>query len=147
MEIDGIDPGTFMNRLRTHDFDVAFNGTRAELSVSGLRPYWSVAGARERGGQNHGGYENPAFDAQLDSALASPEIAEARAHASKAFTTIVADAPAVWIYETRTASVIHKRFHTAHIIPTAWWAGISEWYIPPAERLPRDRIGLKVAAR
>ncbi len=147
VELEPIDPGTFMARLDKRDFDVAFNGTHAELSVSGLRPSWSVAEARAPGGQNHSGYENPAFDSHLDSALTSSDLATARAHASKAFATIVADAPAVWIYETRTASVVHKRFRTAHVIPTAWWAGIGDWYIPPAERIPRDKIGLRVAAR
>jgi peptide/nickel transport system substrate-binding protein len=147
MDIEAIDPGTFMARLAKRDYHAAFDGTRAELSVSGLRPYWTVAGARNAGGQNSGNYENPMFDVHLDSALAAPEIGDARAHASKAFATIIADAPAVWLYETRTAPVIHKRFRTAHVIPTAWWLGISEWSIPASERIPRDRIGLKVASR
>jgi|RhiMetdeSRZDD1v2_1073273.scaffolds.fasta_scaffold07837_5 peptide/nickel transport system substrate-binding protein len=147
VDIDAIDPPTFMARLNKRDFDVAFNGTRAELSVSGLRPYWNVAGARDPRGHNYGTYENPAFDAHLDSALTSADIATARAHASKAFATIVADAPAVWMYETRTASVTHKRFRTAHVVPTAWWLGIGDWFIPPDERLPRDRVGLRVASR
>jgi hypothetical protein len=51
------------------------------------------------------------------------------------------------MYEARSAPVVHKRYRTAHVIPSAWWVGIADWTIPPAERLPRDRIGLKVAAR
>jgi len=55
--------------------------------------------------------------------------------------------PAVWIYEPRTAQFTHKRIRTAHVAPTAWWRGLADWSIPEAERLPRDRIGLKMAAR
>ena len=54
----------------------------------------------------------------------------------------------MWIYEPRTATLIHKRIRTAHGVPTAWWAGIADWHIPPAERIPRDNVGLsKVASR
>jgi len=146
LDIDGLEANTFLARLGGRHFDAVFNGTHAELSLSGLRAYWTVAAAEDPRGLNFGTYENPVFDAHLDSALAAPDAARARAHARRAFETIVADAPAVWMYETRTAPVIHRRFRTAHVIPSAWWAGIADWSIPAAERLPRDRVGLKVAA-
>ena len=147
LEINAIDPGTFLARIQKRDFDAAFNGTHADVSIAGLKPNWTVAAARNASLQNYGNYENSLFDSHLDTALASTDIAAARAHASKAFATIVADAPAVWMYEMRSAPVVHKRFRTAHVIPSAWWLGIADWTIPPAERLPRDRAGLKVAAR
>ena len=148
MEIDAIEANAFMGRLQKRDFDVAFNGTRAEVSIVGLRPYWTVPGAANTPmGRNFGSYENPLFDAHLDSALTAHGVDDARAHASKAYTTIAADAPAVWMYEMRSAPVIHRRFRTAHVIPGAWWLGISDWSVPTSERLPRDKIGLKVAAR
>src|SRR6185295_8959594 len=99
----------------------------ADVSVSGLRAYWTVASARDPSGQNFGNYENPLFDAHLDSALASTDASAARTHAREAFTTIVADAPAVWLYEARTATLMHKRIRTAHLVPTAWWTGIADW--------------------
>lgn len=147
LEINPIDPGTFLARIQKRDFDAAFNGTHADVSIAGLKPNWTVAAARNASLQNYGNYENSLFDSHLDTALASTDMAAARAHASKAFATIVADAPAVWMYEMRSAPVVHKRFRTAHVIPSAWWLGIADWTIPPAERLPRDRAGLKVAAR
>jgi peptide/nickel transport system substrate-binding protein len=145
LDVEALEANSFIGRIVQRDFDAAFNGTRAEASIGGLRPYWSVAGSRDPRGMNFGSYESPAFDAHLDSALASPDATSARAHARQAFTTIVADAPAVWLYEARTAPMIHKRFRTAHVIPTAWWAGIADWSIPLAERLPRDRAGLTAA--
>ena len=144
--VDAVDGNAFVSRLAARDFDVAFDGRHVELSVSGLR-YWTVASARDANGLNFGNYENPRFDAHLDSALAARDLAAARPHAKQAFETIVADVPAVWIYETRTATLMHKRIRPAHIVPTAWWAGIADWSIPPDERLPRDRVGLRVAAR
>ena len=145
--VDAVDGNTFIARLGARDFDVVFDGRQVEPSVSGLRAYWTVASARDANGLNFGNYENPRFDAHLDSALAARDLASARPHAKQAFETIVADAPAVWIYETRTATLMHKRIRPVHIVSTAWWAGIADWSIPPGERLPRDRVGLRVAAR
>ena len=147
LDIDAIDPGAFVARINKRDFDAAFNGAHADVSIAGMQPNWTVSAARAASGQNFGNYENAVFDSHLDTALASPDLATARTHAAKAFATIVADAPAIWMYETRSAPVIHKRFRTAHVIPSAWWLGMADWTIPPAERLPRDRVGLKVAAR
>ena len=148
MAVDAIDGGAFVSRLGARDFDVAFDGRRVDLGISGLRAYWTVASAKDPAGQNFGNYENPLFDAHLDSAIAARDAATARAHARQAFTTIIADAPAAWLYEARSATLIHKRIRTAHIVPTAWWAGMADWHIPPSEWIPRDRVGLrKVAAR
>jgi peptide/nickel transport system substrate-binding protein len=147
MEVDAIDPGAFQARLVKRDFDVAFNGTRAEPSIAGLRPAWSVAGANDPIGRNFGNYRNAAFDAHLDSAIAARDVPTARAHARQAYTAIVSDVPAVWMYEPRTAQFVHKRIRKAHVAPTAWWRGLSDWSIPENERIARDRIGLKVASR
>jgi peptide/nickel transport system substrate-binding protein len=147
LEIDAIDPGMFNARLNKRDFDVAFNGLRAEPGIAGLRARWSVAGANDPIGLNYSSYRNPTFDAHLDSAVAARDVPNARAHAKQAYIAIIGDVPAVWMYEPRTAQFVHKRIHTAHVAPTAWWRGLADWSIPPAERIPRDRIGLKVASR
>jgi ABC-type transport system substrate-binding protein len=144
--VEAIEPNTFIARLGKRDFDAAFNGTHADVSLAGLRPYWSATAAADPTSPNFGSYRNPVFDVHLDSALGAHGMAEARAHASQAFATIVADAPAVWLYEMRSALVMHKRLRTAHVVPGAWWTGIADWSIPPGERLPRDRVGLKVVA-
>jgi len=145
--VDAVDGNTFVGRLGARDFDVVFDGRHVEPSVSGLRAFWSVASARDANGQNYGNYENPRFDAHLDSALAARDLASARPHATQAFETIVADVPAVWLYETRTAMLMHKRIRPVHLVSTAWWAGLADWSIPAAERLPRDRVGLRIASR
>ena len=147
VDVDAIDGNTFMSRLRARDFDVAFDGRTADLSISGLRAHWTVASATDPAGQNVGNYENPVFDMHLDSALAARDVSHARTHAHEAFTTIVNDAPAIWLYEVRNATMYHKRLRPAHLVPTAWWSGLSDWHIPADERIDRDRVGLKVASR
>ena len=145
--VDALEPNTFMARLGKRDFDAAFNGTRAEVSLAGLQAYWSADAAANPAGRNFGSYRSSVFDSHLDSALSAHSVAQARAHASDAFETIIADAPAIWLYEMRSAPVVHKRFRTAHMVPGAWWSGIGEWWIPPGERIERDRVGLKLAAK
>jgi ABC-type transport system substrate-binding protein len=146
LDIDAVDAGLFGARLNKRDFDVAFNGLHAEPGISGLRARWTVAGADDPVGLNYGNYRNPTFDTHLDSAVAARDVGTARAHAKQAFTTIINDVPAVWMYEPRTAQFVHKRIRTAHVAPTAWWRGLADWSIPPGERIPRDQIGLKVAS-
>ena len=147
LDLDVMDAAAFTARVARRDYDAAFNGTRAEASIAGLKAYWTVAGADDPAGRNSANYRNPKFDAHLDSAIGARDITTARAHASQAYSVIIADMPAVWIYEPRTAQFTHKRIRTAHVAPTAWWRGLADWSIPEAERLPRDRIGLKMAAR
>jgi peptide/nickel transport system substrate-binding protein len=146
LDIDPVDASLFNARLNNRDFDMAFNGLHAEPGISGLRARWSVAGANDPAGLNYGNYRNPTFDTHLDSAIAARDVGTARAHAKQAFTAIINDVPAVWMYEPRTAQFVHKRIRTAHVAPTAWWRGLADWSIPPSERIPRDQIGLKVAS-
>ena len=90
---------------------------------------------------NYGSYENPIFDAQLDSALLS-DAQHAKERFTLAYGTINQDAPAVWLYEPRTAIGLHRRIRTGWTRPDAWWADLGDWHIPPAERLTRDLVRL-----
>lgn len=147
MQVDALEPNTFIGRLGKRDFDVAFSGNRAEVSLAGLRPYWSVQGADDPTGRNFSSYRNPKFDAHLDSALSAGGMTDARAHASQAFATIVADAPAIWVYEAKSATVMHKRIRPAHMVPGAWWIGMADWTIPAAERIDRDNAGITLTSK
>jgi peptide/nickel transport system substrate-binding protein len=145
--IEALEGNAFIEKLRARDFDVAFDARHVDPGISGLRPYWSVATAREPGSPNYATYENPNFDAHLDSAVAAPDVPGARAHARQAFETIMADMPAVWMYEARSATLVHKRFRTAHVAQGAWWVGIADWSVPPAERIDRDRVKMSTASQ
>lgn len=121
-----------------HKFDAALGDWHMGASPDGTRQAWSTAGIG-KDGVNYGSYSNPRFDAQLDSALeAGP--GRARGAFTAAYKIINEDAPAVWLYEPKTVLGIDRRIKIPWMRPDAWWADLGEWYIPPAERLSRDRL-------
>ena len=138
VNIEPLDFAGFINRETKRDFDAVLGGWHMEPSPGGIRQSWGSAGA-VASGNNYGSYTNPVFDAHVDSALAANTLAARRAHFSAAYQTIVDDAPAIWLAEPRQIMAVHKRIRTAGVRPDAWWANVSEWSIPPAERIARDR--------
>jgi peptide/nickel transport system substrate-binding protein len=104
-----------------------------------LRQTWGSAGLRAKGGSNYGSYQNPLFDAQVDSALSTMSLETRRAAFRRAYQTIIDDAPAIWLAEPKTVLAIHRRLRATRMRPDAWWANVGDWSIPVAERLARDR--------
>jgi peptide/nickel transport system substrate-binding protein len=95
-------------------------------------------GSRASSGTNYSSYENPVFDAYVDSALAAFDPATAKAHFTKAYETIIQDAPAIWLAEPLPTVGYHSRLQLAPLRSDAWWAHIPEWWIPRDKRIPRD---------
>ena len=125
-------------------FDAALGSWTMSSSPDGMRGAWTSQGIGKNG-VNYGSYSNPRFDALLDSALwANP--AQAREKFTAALAVINDDAPAIWLYEPRKILGVHRRIRTAEMRPDSWWFDLADWYIPPAERLLRDRIPLRVKA-
>jgi len=140
VDIEQMDNSAFIARQQARSFDAALGGWHLGVSPDGTRQAWGTAGA-DKDGVNYGSYENPTFDAQLDSALrADPE--RAREKFTLAYATINQDAAAVWLYEPRTVIGLHRRLRTGWMRPDAWWADLGDWYIPASERLLRDRLPL-----
>ena len=139
MNLELLDFTTFIDRETRRDFDAVFGGWRVEPSPGGIRQTWTSAGSRAGSGTNYGSYENPAFDALVDSALAAGSLAERRAIFTRAYQTIIDDAPAIWIAEPKTVMAIHRRIETRGLRPDAWWVNVADWTIPPASRIERDR--------
>jgi peptide/nickel transport system substrate-binding protein len=121
-------------------FDAALGSWVMASSPDGTKGAWTTSGIGKNG-TNYGSYSNPRFDALLDSALWA-DTTRARERFTKAYAVINDDAPAVWLYEPRKIIGIHRRIRTARMRPDAWWFDLADWYIPPAERLLRDRIPL-----
>jgi ABC-type transport system substrate-binding protein len=109
-------------------------------SPDGIRGAWTKSGIGKNG-VNYSSYDNPIFGALLDSALWSVST-RGREQFTKAFAVINADAPAVWLYEPRKIIGLHSRLRTGLMRPDAWWFDLANWYIPPGERIARDRIPL-----
>ena len=120
------------------DFDASIGAWTMPSSPDATRDAWSSTGIGKNG-VNYGAYTNPRFDALLDSALSS-DAAHARNKFSAAYEVINEDAPAVWLAEPRKILGIHSRIRTSQIRPDAWWFSLADWWIPPTERVLRDRI-------
>ena len=145
VDIEQIEINSFLQREAARDFDSLLGAWHADPTPAGARQTWGSGGAVP-GGANYGMYRSAAFDAQLDSAMATFDPAKTKQHFRRAYETIIADAPAVWLYETAPVMGVHRRIHLTGIRPDAWWVGIADWTIPVGERLPRDGAR-QVAAR
>jgi peptide/nickel transport system substrate-binding protein len=143
--VDPIEMRTFIARQQDHDFDAVLQVWHTDPSIGGVRQTWITSGAR--GGVNYGSYENPAFDALADSAVSDLDAGRRREHFHRLYTIINNDVPAVWLYDALQIAVVNHRIHTSYFRPDAWWAHVADWYIPPGERIARDKIGLADARR
>ncbi len=147
LTVDVVEMGTFMQRLAQHQYDTFLNAWQGDPEPSTIRQTWSSRTADRGPTGNTTGYASATFDAYLDSATV--EFDRARRHAlfERAYATLVDDAPAVYIYELRNFAGLHRRIRPVGLRADAWWANLSEWSIPPSERIDRDRIGLRTAVR
>ncbi len=125
----------------TRKWDGVLIGWHPDPGSSGIAQSWSGRNAVP-GGSNMSLYANATFDAHLDSAQTSFDPAARAAHFRQAFEILNADAPAIWLYELRSAVGINKRIRPAMLRPDAWWAHLDRWSIPNAQRIARDRVGL-----
>jgi peptide/nickel transport system substrate-binding protein len=139
VSVDAVELRVLVDRLRHHDFDAALQVWKTDASVSDVKQTWTKAA--ERDGMNWGSYEDPAFDALIDSALTTSDPARMHALFHRAYLVINRDVPAVWLYQSRQVAGMQRRIHPAYMRPDAWWAHLAQWYVPADERLPRDTIG------
>jgi len=140
VQLEPLETATELDRETRGAFDAALASWLMPSSPDALRTAWSSHGIGSNG-TNFSSYSNPRFDALLDSALsANPN--RSRDTFTRAFAVINDDAPAVWLYEPRKIIGIHRRFRTTVMRPDAWWIDLADWYVPPAERLLRDRTPL-----
>ena len=147
VDLDVREPNTVFAEARAGDFDAFMNAIHTDPSPFSMRQSWASTGARTKGGLNYGMYANPLFDAYIDSAFSSWDQPRVKAMSRKAYDILLADAPALWLYEPTYSAVVHKRFRVTGMRPDAWWAKLDEWSIPVNERIARDRIGLATTAR
>jgi peptide/nickel transport system substrate-binding protein len=146
VDIEQIQINAQGQRQATHDFDAALIAQNTDPSPSGYKQQWSSAGA-VKSGQNYVSYKNRAFDALLDSALATSQVTKARGYMSRAFQTAIDDAPAIWLYDLATLAGVHRRVNPAPMRADGWWSSLADWSIPVSARIDRDRIGLRASTQ
>jgi peptide/nickel transport system substrate-binding protein len=126
------------------NFDAMLLGQSTDPSPSGYKQQWGSAGAPPAG-QNWVTYSNRAYDALLDSALATSDAARMHGYMRRAFELQLADAPGVWLYDISTVGALQRRIHPALMRADGWSIHLADWTIPPNERIARDRVGLGTA--
>jgi peptide/nickel transport system substrate-binding protein len=138
VDVEQLEFPALVERERKRAFDAAIFQMNTQPSPGGVRGTWGTSGSRASSGTNYSSYENPVFDAYVDSALASFDLAKAKSYFTRAYETIIQDAPAIWLAEPVPTVGYHSRLQLAPLRSDAWWAHIPEWWIPPDKRIPRD---------
>ena len=137
MNIDQLDFPAFVAKENSRSFDAVFGGWHVEASPGSIRQTWGTAGAA-KGGTNYGSYSNPAFDAEVDSALSAQTPSGRRAHFTSAYRIINEDAPAIWLAEPKRIMAVNRRIETGKLRADIWWANLADWKIPADKRIARD---------
>ena len=138
VNVEQMDFPVLIERERKRAFDATIGAWSTQPSPGSIRGTWGTAGSRASSGSNYSSYENPVFDVNVDSALASFNPAARRAYFTKAYETIIQDAPAIWLAEPLPTVGYHSRLQLAPLRSDAWWAHIADWWIPSDKRIPRD---------
>jgi peptide/nickel transport system substrate-binding protein len=140
VRIEQMDASSLSQRLQTHDFDAILWSWILGASATAIRDTWGGAAARAKGGLNYASYENASFDAYVDSALSSMNFAASKSYFTKAYSIIIGDAPAIWLYEPRTVMGIHGRIKPGRMRADAWWFDMGAWHVPKVEEIARDKL-------
>lgn len=129
-------------RMQAGDFDAAVWGWQPTPGLRGVPGAWAT-----RGLQNYQRYSNPQFDAALDEALTTFDEARNKAAFGRAMQIIWDDAPSVWLFEPQNPIAMHRRIQPIRLRADGWFFGLADWSIDPAQRIARDRIGLRGETR
>jgi len=140
VDVEQLDFPVMLERLRKRSFEAYMGAWNTQPSPGSVRGSWGTMGSRASSGTNYSSYESPLFDAYADSALSSFDLPTRKALFTKAYNTIIQDAPAIWLAEPIPTVVYHSRLQLAPLRSDAWWAHIPEWWIPPDQRIPRDNV-------
>jgi peptide/nickel transport system substrate-binding protein len=136
VDVEQLDFPVLVEKERKRAFDAAIGQWNTQPSPGSVRGSWGTAGSRASSGTNYGSYENPVFDAYVDSALASFDRSSARSYFTRAYDTINQDAPAIWLAEPRPTVGYNARVHPAALRSDAWWAHIPDWTVSASQKTP-----------
>jgi peptide/nickel transport system substrate-binding protein len=136
VDVEQLDFPVWVEKERKRAFDAAIGYLNTEPSPGSVRGSWGTAGSRASSGSNYGSYENPVFDAYVDSALSSFDPAKGKSYFTKAYDTIIQDAPAIWLAEPRGTVGYNARVHLAPLRSDAWWAHVPDWWVSASQKTP-----------
>lgn len=128
VSIHTVEINTMLQDLSAHRFDTALETWVMSPDPASVLQSWSSASARHEG-SNYGGYANPVFDGEMATAMHAASLAAARPRYSRAYETIIRDAPAIWLFEPRNLIGVNRRVHHPRLRADAWWAKIYRWNV------------------
>jgi peptide/nickel transport system substrate-binding protein len=143
VDIERVDFPTLTAREQAHEFDATVDGMGLDPSPSAIRQDWSTAAARAEGTSNPGYYHSAQFDAYIDSAASEMDPKRARGYFRKAYTTIIEDAPAMWLYEGSVTAGMSVAVHPATMRADAWFSHLADWTVGAQKT---DAAGVAVAS-
>lgn len=144
VEIESMDFNAAHERMTNGRFDATLTVNQQDPAPSAAAQYWATA-AKPPAGSNYGAYSNPRVDALLDSLSMLSPAAQLADRWRRAMQQVADDAPAIWLYEYTPIAGAHRRIRISGMRGDGWWVGLADWWIPAAERIERDRIGLRPA--
>jgi len=140
VDIETVDNATLGERVSTHRFDAALIDVDWDPNPLSARQLWGTRADRSDEGSNFGGYRSDAFDASIEAAALASDSSAARAAASRAWQTLVRDAPAIWLYDLKRTAAIRRCIHPYGVRADAWWSALAQWTVagvcPSARRPP-----------
>lgn len=140
-DIEAFDPPTFQHaKLEAGDFDAILATFNTDPDIGGAKQLWATSAI---GSTNWLHYSSKKVDALLDSAVAAFDPGKSRSYSSRAFQTIVDDAPGIWLYDLSFTNAVNRRIQIPEPYRAdGWWRTLSLWSIPANQRIDRDKIGL-----
>jgi peptide/nickel transport system substrate-binding protein len=138
MEIERAENRTFTQKRQEGKFDVVFGGWLTTPSPRGLRGTWGSNTKPGWGTLNDGRWTNADFDAAVEAGMNAMDRDAAKVQFSRAYQIVADEVPALFLYEPRMISVVHRRFNIPPWRADGWWRTLHEWSVDPAQRLPRD---------
>ena len=140
VEVEQLEFPALFAKGKSRAFDATIGQLNTQPSPGSVRGSWGTQASRSSSGNNNGSYESRVFDAYVDSALASFDMAKRKDYFTKAYETIIQDAPAIWLAEPRPTVGYHSRLELTTLRPDAWWAHIPQWSIPRDKWIARDSL-------
>ncbi|HXE60004.1 MAG TPA: peptide ABC transporter substrate-binding protein [Gemmatimonadaceae bacterium] len=129
LEIEPVDNATLATRLASHRFDAALIALDWDPNPLSARQLWGSPGDASEQSSNFGGYRSEAFDAAMNAASFALDSTDARLAATRAWRTLVHDAPAIWLYDFRRVAAIRDCIRPAAVRADSWWSSLAAWSV------------------
>lgn len=126
VEIDQTELNTSIDDLENGTFDATLLDLKWDPSPASARQIWASASAAPAG-SNFGGYANREFDTLLDSAIDAESESRARALYRRAWSVLVNDAPAVWLYDLVNVGAVRRPIEPRGLRADGWWSDLAWW--------------------